>query len=473
MRTTPLIVVVILALPCAAPRTVHAEDGAARLVLVATYDTGRGKGAEIVSVQRTTRHAVVANSAVCEVDVLDLRTPAAPRRVARHALPTKPGESLTSVAVHPKSPYYLAVVQSAEPRTPGRLLAMGLEDGQLLGAYDVGVGPDDVKIDPHGRTAVVANEAERYEWNAARGEFTSAPGTIAVVELTAGPTSATVHLLALPDLTGRAGVTQASDARSLERAVDLDGNGTVEGQEEHVLIPLDARPMHLEPEYVAYAPDGRRAYVTLQENNAVVVVDPLERRVVEVFGLGVTEHAADAREDGKIDFSGRLRAFREPDGIAVTPNGRFIVTADEGDTDPKTSETTPGRSTGGGRTVSVFDARTGALVCDTGGALDEAAAAAGVYPDHRSDSRGSEPELVVTFEAGGTTYAAVSLEWASAVALISLATPSAPRVLGVSPLGEGGIGPEGIDVFRVGGTTYVLTANEISGDVSIFELRLP
>ena len=384
MRTALLLVpvgaFVLVLLALVAPRPTQAEGDDRRLVLVATFETGRGKGAaEVVSVQQATHRVVLANAAYNEVGVLDLRDPNAPRRFARDPLPVTDEEFLNSVAVHPTEPYVLAVVASTHPRTPGRLFAVGLDDGKLLGAYEIGVGPDDVKISPDGGNAVVANEAELCTWDAAAKRVRSEPGTIAVVDLAGGPGAARITQIALPDLTGHAGVTQRTDSRFLERAMDRDGSGKIEGEGEvAVLVPLDARPQHIEPEYAAYAPDGRRVYVTLQENNAVAVVDPIEKRLLRVIGLGVTEHAADLKEDGTLDFSDTLRAFREPDGIAVTPDGRYFVTADEGDTEPKASETPAGRITGGGRTVSVFDAVTGKLVGDTGNQIDAAAAAAGV-----------------------------------------------------------------------------------------------
>ena len=58
----------------------------------------------------------------------------------------------------------------------------------------------------------------------------------------------------------------------------------------------------------------------------------------------------------------------------------------------------------------MFDAATGALVGDTGGQIDAAADAVGCYPDGRSDSKGTEPENLVVFAAGGTVWAAAGLE---------------------------------------------------------------
>ena len=79
--------------------------------------------------------------------------------------------------------------------------------------------------------------------------------------------------------------------------------------------------------------------------------------------------------------------------------------------------------------------------------------------------------MPAAFEVDGTAYVAVSLERANALALVSLAAPAAPQVLGVFPLGESSIGPEVVAIYERAGRTFVLSANEVSGDVSVFEVR--
>ena len=178
-----------------------------------------------------------------------------------------------------------------------------------------------------------------------------------------------------------------------------------------------------------------------------------------------------SRDDGKVSFETTLRAFREPDGVAVTPDGRHVITADEGDSSPSVGETGPGSTAGGGRTVSIFDARTGAFVADTGNQIDQRAHEAGVYPETRSGHRGCEPESVACFRCEGRTYAAVTLERANAVALVDVSDPELPVVRSVTPLPPGSIGPEGIAVLQARGRTHLLVANEVSGDLVVLHFR--
>jgi len=125
--------------------------------------------------------------------------------------------------------------------------------------------------------------------------------------------------------------------------------------------------------------------------------------------------------------------------------------------------------------VSVFDLRTGECLGDTGPELDRWAARAGLYPDERSGKRGSEPEMVLTFERGGRSYAAVTLERAGGLALIDLSDPRKPTVLAVAPSGADNLKdePEGLALFRdpVEGHDYFCVANEGTGTLGV--LRVP
>jgi hypothetical protein len=326
----------------------------------------------------------------------------------------------------------------------------------------VGVWPDSLAFSPNGEFVVVANEGEGYVRD---GEgFRSGEGSISLIDLRQGLAQPRHGLIGLPDLAGVEGVIQAAHQRLLERVID--------GEE--LKIPFGTSPAHIEPEYVVFSPDGARAYVSLQENNAIAVVDVLQGRLQQVFGLGMVRHAADLTDDGRYAPSAELFALREPDGIAVSADGRYLLSADEGDSDPKASKTKAGLPTGGGRTVSVFDAFSGKLLGDTGSQLDDMAAKAGVYPDPRSPNKGSEPESVVSFDAFGKRLAVAALERADALALIDLERPAQPKVLQVLGAGEGAgsgkLAPEGLAHVEHNGRHFLVTALEKSGNVALFEL---
>ena len=420
--------------------------GSARLVaaapsltLVGSYDTGLGaNGAEIISVRSLDDVAALTNIAG-SVDVLDLFDPTTPTLLRR--IPVDPVLGTpNSVALHPFLDYFLVV--SGGAGTTGAVSAYRISDGTFLASASVGTQPDSIAIAPNGEHAVVANEAEATGQGADGGA-----GSLSIVELEgfdpAAPGALTVVPVAIASLAGITGV-------STNRTDDIGR------------LAIDNTPATIEPESVTYTRNSRYAYVTLQENNAVVRLD-VRRRELTAFGLGTTTHLADLSTSGGYEPTSTLTALRESDGIALPRNAKFFVTADEGDTRDGGGSSGPR----GGRTVSVFNAKTGELLGDTGSQIDDAAALAGIYPDGRSNRGGSEPEVLDLTRWRGRTLVAVGLERANAVALIDVTHEESPTVIALAAVGSA---PEGIKFLRRGSSLFVVTANEGSGTVSVLEV---
>ena len=435
---------------------------ALQLKPLALYQSGFAAGSEIVSVQASSLRVIVSNSVEGLVDILQLDPAKGLERIARHSLVAPGAGEITSAAFHPREAIFAVCVRDSDSLKNGHVEFRAAADGKLLKRIEIGVWPDSLAFSPSGEFVVVANEGEGYV-RAGEG-FRSGEGSISLIDLRGGVANAKHSLINLPDLAGVEGATQAEHKRLLER--EIDG--------EELKVPFGTSPEHIEPEYVAFSPDGARAYVSLQENNAIAVIDVQQGKLDTVFGLGTVRHAADIVDDGKYEPSAELFALREPDGIAVSADGRYLLTADEGDSDPKIAKTQAGLPSGGGRTVSVFDAITGKLLGDTASQLDDMAAKAGVYPDARSPNKGSEPEGVVSFAAFGKRLAVATLERADALALIDLEQPAQPKVLQVIGAGEGagsgGLAPEGLAHVEKDGRHYLVTGLEKSGNVALFEL---
>jgi DNA-binding beta-propeller fold protein YncE len=397
-------------------------------------------------VQAATRRAALVHSTAGTVEILDLADPARPRSLRVVDLGLAKKEELTSVALPPRGDWFLVAVKADGALVRGRVVAHALDDGRRLATFPCGVGPDSVAIDASGRFALVANEAEGFA--RVDGELRSAPGSLTRIALAEDVARSVATDIALEGL-----LDEPAAGRLLERRV---GGETI-------AIPLGTTSEFWEPECVAFLPDGTHALVTLQESNAVARIDVAGGRCERLFGLGTTSHLVDAIDDDQFEERGILLARREPDGIAVTPDGRYFVTADEGDTLPDVPQTPQDSPAGGARSLSVFDAATGALVGDTGPQLDRAAASMGLHTDRRSPRRGCEPEMVVVLDLGGTLYAAVTLERVGAVALIDLSKPETPTLVALSQAGDNPWKdePEGLAHFRdPSGGDYLYVANE-------------
>jgi hypothetical protein len=97
----------------------------------------------------------------------------------------------------------------------------------------------------------------------------------------------------------------------------------------------------LEPEYIAVAKHSPFAWVTLQENNAVAVLNLYSGRITDVLPLGVKDHGLagygiDASNKDKainIATYDNLFGLLQPDAIAAYGSWgrRYLVTANEGD----------------------------------------------------------------------------------------------------------------------------------------------
>lgn len=426
------------------------------------YQSGFAAGTEIVSIQASSLRVIVSNSAEGLVDILKLDPRQGLSRIARHELVAEDAGEITSAIFHPSEDMFAVCIRNSDGLKNGRVEFRAGADGKLLNTVEIGVWPDSLAFSPSGDFVVVANEGEGYVRDGAG--FRSGEGSISLIDLRGGVAAAKHSLINLPDLAGVEGATQAEHQRLLERVID--------GEE--LKIPFGTSPEHIEPEYVTFSPDGARAYVSLQENNAIAVVDVQQGKLDKVFGAGTVRHAADIVEDGKYQPNAELFALREPDALAVSADGRYLISADEGDTDPKIAKTKAGLPSGGGRTVSVFDALSGELLGDTGSQLDDMAAQAGVYPDARSPNKGSEPEGVLSFDAFGKRLAVATLERADALALIDLQQPAQPKVLQVIGAGEGAgsgkLAPEGLAHVEHEGRHFLVTGLEKSGNVALFEL---
>jgi hypothetical protein len=96
----------------------------------------------------------------------------------------------------------------------------------------------------------------------------------------------------------------------------------------------------LEPEYIAVSEDGSKAYVALQENNAVAIIDIAGASLDAVLGIGFEDYGVPGNEfdpsnrDGGANIaSWNVFGTYMPDAIATYTVGgvTYLVTANEGD----------------------------------------------------------------------------------------------------------------------------------------------
>lgn len=387
-----------------------------------TFDTGLGEAnAEIPAHVPGTNLLLVTNGgSLSFLDITDL----AEMKRARPDLDLAQYGEPTSVAVRPDGKVALVAIRSEEPGTVVAVSTQAHSLGRMIGEpVTVGHIPDALRFTPDGKLVIVAGEGEPLK----KGNF---PGTLAFISVAEDGTPALDILLTLSDKTHPGLAGQPADS--------------------------------IEPEYIAISADSSTAYVSCQENNLVLVVDVPRRKVTDVWDLGVSN-----ARPGYIDSSKPLeefqdfRARREPDGIALTPDGRYLLTANEGDT-----PNSPDGIFSGSRDMAIWSVEDGSFVADTADQFERLAAREGLLNPKRADKRGVEPESVVAFELNGKAWAAVTLERANSVALVDLSDIRKPRTATLIPTGKA---PEGITYISE--RKLLVTANEGDGTLTFIQFR--
>lgn len=389
------------------------------------------------------------------------------------------------------------------PGSPGTVALYALDAGgagaALRATIPVGVVPDMAVFTPDGARLLVAIEGEPTDDYAL-----DPPGGVAIIDVA----SAT--------LTGTAGFGGFDTAALRAAGVRLTGPaGTTAATD-------------LEPEYIAVASDGTRAFVSLQENNALGVLDltatPPAFAAVLPFGLkdhSVPGQGLDASDrDGGVNVATRpVQGLYMPDAIATFERDgrRYVVTANEGDTrdrgtyqdsaragtltldaaafpdaaalqadaalgrllvstrdgDPDGDGAYEALVSFGARSLSIFEVTPGGLVrtYDSGDLIERtlAAEAPALLPDSRSDDKGPEPEQVTLGTVDGQLYAFLGLERSNANMAFRIDAPDRVTYAGTIAT-PGDAAPEVSAFGAIGGAPALFVANEGSGTTRAYAL---
>lgn len=224
-------------------------------------------------------------------------------------------------------------VQNETKTSTGAVLFYTLDamgQGTFVKAVMAGALPDMVTFTPDGSKALVANEGEPDT------DFTVDPeGSISVINITdnvpadnAVTINLTTDMVFSNDTLDDEDFDTDAERKALLQQSDVkfaSPDGTTVAQE-------------LEPEYIAVSSDGETAFVSMQESNAMGIIDLVDM-TIEVRGLGFKDWS-----QFELDFTNRdeipsfssvenLYGMYQPDTIASYEwNGAtFILSANEGD----------------------------------------------------------------------------------------------------------------------------------------------
>lgn len=293
------------------------------------------KGSEIVAHDPNTQRLFVVNMAASvsgrspALDVIDIHNPLAPVRLFSIGLCDDlfGGKPIpTSVAVHASLPASLVALavqppENLNPMPPSKVLfynaAMASPSVQCpepLQTLEVGFGADMVTFTPDGTRVLVANGGSANLVGSA-----NLPGSVSIINIAAGLVQ--------------------------ENVTNLTFNGVQIPP--GVRIPPAPTPAppdwkaqnYLKPEYIAVSPDSLTAWVTLEVNNAMAVVNIVNNTITSIHALGYKNYnnlpskLDPSDQDGGIHINNwPVSRMYQPDAIAAYRPGNqtYLVTANEG-----------------------------------------------------------------------------------------------------------------------------------------------
>lgn len=380
------------------------------------------------------------------VGVVDITDPSKPKSLASIDVKIKGIGEPTSVAVSPDSRYAIVAVRMGDDvknAIPGLLRIFDIAnpaDVKFVKDITVGIGPDSIALVGQGTTlrAVVAIEDEETKENGDATIPGVRPGRIDVVGLEDlyGATSTGVQSIALIEpLKAVVGAQFINDPQ---------------------------------PEFVSINQTTQKAVVTLQENNAIAILDlsdVTKPRLESIYSAGTVARAgnADLLNDKEIKLTESFTGRREPDGVTWVTKDLY-ATANEGDTSRTADGVLPGA-----RGFTLFNPA-GTVVYETGDRTEKNAVQYGHYLDTRSTSKGVEIEGVASASFGGTPFLFVGSERGHFVEVYRIDNNTDVRFVQLLPTGQS---PEGLTTVtgRSDGKQLFVTANEVDGSLNIYQYK--
>ncbi|HLP13100.1 MAG TPA: choice-of-anchor I family protein [Flavobacteriales bacterium] len=492
--------------------------------LLGSYSNGTegSNSAEIVAHDPTTQRLYIANSIGAKLDIVDFSNPSSPSLISSVVVTPTYG-NINSVAVN-NGTVACAIESTVSPQDSGKVVFFDA-NGTFISSVKVGAMPDMLTFNHAGTKVIVACEGEP---NAA---YTNDPeGRVCSIDISGGVASVTQSNVSFINFTAYDGMETTLRAMGIR-----------------IYGPFATTSKDFEPEYVTISDDDQIAWVSLQENNALAQIDLNTNTIIQLMPLGYKDlslpgNGLDASDQtvGINIANFPVKAMNLPDALAhMTIGGvTYVVTANEGDSREYAGFSEPVRlstmtldaiafpnaaqlksnvvagrlnmtnqlgdidSDGdfdelyslGGRSFSIYNGTTGALVFDSGddferiisqhptySALFNASNTSGAaVAKNRSDDKGPECEGVTVAQINNEWFAFASLERVGGVMIYNITDPLNPVYVGyhnnrsfaTNGPDRGAEGMIYIDAAdSPNGNAIMLLANEISSTLTIYQIN--
>ena len=273
---------------------------------------------EIVVHDAATQRLFTISSLTDVFDIINFANPLAPSVIT--TVNMAPYGGITSIAVK-NGIIAVASPNGTNPQGNGSVVFFDI-NGNFLKQVNVGVLPDMVAFTPDGTKVMTANEGEPND------AYTVDPeGSISIINIP-NLTVAGIQALTQSNVTTLA-FTQFNGQ---EATLALTGGRKVKS--------TSTLAQDLEPEYITISPDSQKAWVSCQENNAIIEVDLVTNTLGNIWGLGKKDMSLPGNGFDASDNNGEVlianwpvKTYYNPDAMASfkVGNTNYLVTANEGD----------------------------------------------------------------------------------------------------------------------------------------------
>jgi len=268
---------------------------------------------EIVVHDSATQRLFTTSAVAGFLDIIDFSDPTMPSVISSVDMNSYGG--VTSVAV--KNGIVAVASPNADETQNGSVVFFDT-NGTFLKQVTVGALPDMITFSPDGTKVLTANEGQPNT------DYSIDPeGSVSIIDISGGIvslTQANVTTLLFTDYNANEASLIASGVRKLKTTSTLSQD--------------------FEPEYITINSDSQKAWVTLQENNAIAEINLVTNTISDVWALGTKDVSLPGNGFDISDNNGQvlianwpINAYYNPDAVAsYTVNGStYLVTANEGD----------------------------------------------------------------------------------------------------------------------------------------------
>ncbi len=292
-------------------------SNALNLTLLTSFSNGTAgtNSAEIVAFDEDVDRLYIANSIASKLDIVNFSNPALPVLIT--SISTTPYGNINSVVAHDS--IVALAIENSNPQLNGFVVFLDY-NGNFLKQVTVGAMPDMITFNKNYTKILTANEGEP------NASYTVDPeGSVSIIDLTPGIanlTNANVTTIGLSAYNGQQVALVAQGIRIFSTSATV--------------------AQDLEPEYITISDDNTKAYVGIQEANALLTIDLTNNTIISLTALGYSPYstgsnnALDASDQsGAILITGDLpiKGAYMPDALSFgTIGGQgYIFTANEGD----------------------------------------------------------------------------------------------------------------------------------------------